>query len=72
MEALAMTFGQLHFRGLNLGDARRSRRLPELVDAMHKHPGGTQRSSHSDPQTTRLYDRRQKTVTRNIVERISI
>jgi site-specific recombinase XerD len=27
---------------------------------------------HSDPRTTRLYDRRKKTVTRNIVERISI
>lgn len=36
-----MTFGQLHFGGLDLGDARRSRRLPELVDSMHKHPGGT-------------------------------
>ena len=27
---------------------------------------------HSDPRTTRLYDRRQRKVTRNIVERISI
>ena len=27
---------------------------------------------HSDPRTTRLYDRRQKKVSRNIVERISI
>ena len=27
---------------------------------------------HSDPRTTRLYDRRQRRVTRNIVERISI
>jgi integrase/recombinase XerD len=27
---------------------------------------------HSDPRTTRLYDRRQKKITRNIVERISI
>jgi hypothetical protein len=27
---------------------------------------------HSNPRTTRLYDRRQKKVTRNIVERISI
>jgi hypothetical protein len=26
----------------------------------------------SDPRTTRLYDRRQKQVTRNIVERISV
>jgi hypothetical protein len=27
---------------------------------------------HSDPRTIRLYDRRQRKVTRNIVERISI
>ncbi len=29
-------------------------------------------AGHADPRTTRLYDRRQKNVTRNIVERISI
>lgn len=29
-------------------------------------------AGHADPRTTRLYDRRQKAVTRNIVERISI
>jgi integrase/recombinase XerD len=29
-------------------------------------------AGHSDPRTTRLYDRRQKQVTRNIVERISV
>ena len=29
-------------------------------------------AGHSDPRTTRLYDRRQRSVTRNIVERISI
>jgi site-specific recombinase XerD len=29
-------------------------------------------AGHSDPRTTRLYDRRQRRVTRNIVERISI
>ena len=29
-------------------------------------------AGHADPRTTRLYDRRKKTVTRNIVERISI
>ena len=31
-----------------------------------------QLAGHADPRTTRLYDRRQKRVTRNIVERISI
>lgn len=29
-------------------------------------------AGHADPRTTRLYDRRQKSVSRNIVERISI
>lgn len=29
-------------------------------------------AGHADPRTTRLYDRRHKTVTRNIVERISV
>jgi site-specific recombinase XerD len=29
-------------------------------------------AGHSDPRTTRLYDRRQKKITRNVVERISI
>ena len=29
-------------------------------------------AGHSSPRTTKLYDRRQKKVTRNIVERISI
>ncbi|MGL4555648.1 MAG: tyrosine-type recombinase/integrase [Gemmataceae bacterium] len=31
-----------------------------------------QLAGHSDPRTTRLYDRRQRRVTRNVVERISI
>ena len=29
-------------------------------------------AGHSDPRTTRIYDRRRRKVTRNIVERISI
>jgi len=29
-------------------------------------------AGHADPRTTRLYDRRQKQVTCNIVERISV
>jgi integrase/recombinase XerD len=29
-------------------------------------------AGHADPRTTRLYDRRQKQVTHNIVERISV
>jgi site-specific recombinase XerD len=29
-------------------------------------------AGHADPRTTKLYDRRDKAVTRNIVERISV
>jgi hypothetical protein len=36
-----------------------------LEDAQHL-------AGHSSPRTTGLYDRRQKQVTRNIVERISV
>lgn len=36
-----ISFGQLNFGGADLGDERRSRRLPKLVDEMQRHPGGT-------------------------------
>ena len=36
-----LSFGERHFGGAELGDARRSRRLPKLVDEMTRHPGGT-------------------------------
>jgi hypothetical protein len=29
-------------------------------------------AGHADPRTTRLYDRRQKKITRNIVDRLSV
>jgi len=29
-------------------------------------------AGHADPRTTRLYDRRDKKITRNVVERVSI
>lgn len=35
------SFGEANFGGAKLGDLRRSRRLPELVDQMQRHPGGT-------------------------------
>jgi hypothetical protein len=56
-ETWAMTFGQRHFGGLDLGDARRERRLPELVDAMHKHPGGTLPDKLSEPRELRAFYR---------------
>ena len=41
MESVQRSFGQIHFGNVSLGDLRRNRRLPQLVDAMVKHPGGT-------------------------------
>ena len=41
MQAQTVSFGQKHFAGVDLGDVRRNRRLPMLVDEMVRHPGGT-------------------------------
>jgi Transposase DNA-binding len=41
MESQTLSFGQKHFGGVDLGDERRNRRLPLLVDEMIRHPGGT-------------------------------
>lgn len=49
MDAPALTFGQRHFGHLELGDKRRSARLPRLVDAMCRHPGGTLPQKLSEP-----------------------
>jgi Transposase DNA-binding len=35
------SFGVRNFSRVNLGDRRRTRRLIQLADAMHRHPGGT-------------------------------
>lgn len=35
------SFGERNFGEADLGDARRSQRLPQLVDEMERHPGGT-------------------------------
>jgi hypothetical protein len=40
MEA-TRSFGQMHFDAVNLGDQRRNRRLPQLVNEILRHPGGT-------------------------------
>lgn len=42
-------------------------RVATVTDLLEQYLAG-----HSDPRTTRLYDRRRRKVTRNIVERISI
>lgn len=36
-----ISFGERHFGGAELGDRRRSERLPQLVDEMQRHPGGS-------------------------------
>jgi hypothetical protein len=43
-----MSYGERNFGGGELGDERRSRRLPKLVDEMCRHPGGSlpQKLSH--------------------------
>lgn len=35
------SFGERHFGSVELGDKRRNERLPQLVDEMVRHPGGT-------------------------------
>ena len=52
-----ITWGRRHFGGLSLGDARRSRRLPELVETMRRHPGGTLPEKLSDPADLRAFYR---------------
>lgn len=41
MDSVCKSFGQMHFGAVELGDLRRNRRLPLLVDALVRHPGGT-------------------------------
>ena len=61
--------------GLPLRLSPHSFRVATITDLLHQgvplsdvqHLAG-----HADPRTTKLYDRRQKSITRNIVERISI
>jgi hypothetical protein len=52
-----VTWGERHFGGLELGDARRSARLPVLMDAMQRHPGGTLPDKLPDPADLRAFYR---------------
>jgi hypothetical protein len=56
MDAM-MSFGERNFHGLDLGDARRTRRLVQTVDAMCRHPGGTLPDKLSQPRTLRAFYR---------------
>ena len=49
MESGQRSFGQIHFGNVSLGDVRRNQRLPQLVDAMVQHPGGTLPEKFSRP-----------------------
>jgi HSP20 family molecular chaperone IbpA len=46
--------------------------VPRMTSAVPRRVEVRTLAGHEDPRTTRLYDRRKKRVTRNIVERISV
>ena len=61
--------------GLSLRFSAHSFRVMALTDLLSQGVSLTDTQNlagHADPRTTRLYDRRQRRVTRNIVERISV
>ena len=51
------SFGEVNFGGAQLGDARRTRRLIQLADAMSRHPGGTLPTKLSEPCHLRAFYR---------------
>ena len=59
-------------RPLPHGQAPLERRRAPLLEQGVPLEDVQQLVGHADPRTTRLYDRRQRRITRNIVERISI
>ena len=66
---------RLRDAGLPRVFSRRSFRvttIPDLLEQGVPLEDVQRLAGHADPRTTRLYDRRQKKITRNIVERISI
>jgi site-specific recombinase XerD len=66
---------RLHDAGLSTRMSPHSFRVTTITDLLeHGVPLADVQylAGHADPRTTRLYDRRQRRVTRNIVERISV
>jgi Domain of unknown function (DUF4132)/Phage integrase family len=66
---------RLHDAGLSLRLSPHSLRVATLTDLLSQGlslDDVQNLAGHADPRTTRLYDRRQRQVTRNIVERISV
>jgi hypothetical protein len=51
------SFGEVNFGGLELGDARRTKRLIQLVDVMARHPGGTLPAKLSESHELRAFYR---------------
>lgn len=56
-ETQGMSFGQLNFGGVDLGDVRRSQRLAALVDKMVRHPSSTLPDKLPDPADLRAFYR---------------
>jgi hypothetical protein len=57
MDSHRKSFGMIHFADVKLGDQRRNRRLPQLVDAMLEHPGGTLPEKLNRPQDLEAFYR---------------
>jgi integrase/recombinase XerD len=57
---------------LKAGDTFRVTTITDLLEQRVPLEDVQRPVGHADPRTTRLYDRRQKRITGNIVERISI
>ena len=51
------SFGERNFGGVDLGDARRTRRLVDAVDAMCRHPAGTLPDKLNQPKMLRAFYR---------------
>lgn len=64
-----LSFGAMNFGQINIGDARRTKRLVESVDAMARHPGGTLPDKLNRPSELRAFYRLMncKRVTHDIV-----
>jgi site-specific recombinase XerD len=74
-DACRMVKRRLEGAGLPLRLSPHSFRVATITDLLEQGVAQDEvqyLAGHADPRTTRLYDRRQKRVTRNVVERISI
>jgi integrase len=73
--AIAVGQSNLTLRGLPTHYSPHSFRVATVTNLLEQNlplEDVQQLAGHADPRTTRLYDRRRRKITRNIVERISI